>query len=241
VKAIVLRIDSPGGVGSASDAIWREVLQARRHKPVVASMSDAAASGGYYVAMGADTIVAEPATLTGSIGVYGGKLSVRGLYGKLGIGYEELQRGRHAGLFSSYRPWSEEERERIRAILGAFYGQFVEKAAQGRKRKPEEIEAVAQGRVWSGASAAEKGLVDRLGGLAEAIDVARERAGIPKKAAVVLMQLPERKGLFEAIMERNAPAVRMPLPDDLIAVARWAYSEQAAGAMARLPFNLAVE
>jgi protease-4 len=208
-------------------------------------MSDAAASGGYYVAMGADAIVAEPATLTGSIGVYGGKLSVRGLYGKLGISYEELQRGRHAGLFSAYRPWSAEERQRIRAILGGFYDQFVEKAAQGRKRKAEQIEAVAQGRVWTGAAAAGNGLVDRLGGLAEAIEVARERAGVPKQAALVLLQLPERKGLLETLMERNSPAVRLALPlalpEDLRAVAGWAYSEQATGAMTRLPFALVVE
>jgi protease-4 len=242
VKAIVLRVDSPGGAGSAADAIWHAVGEAKEEKPVVTSMGDAAASGGYYVAMGTDAIVAQPATLTGSIGVYGGKLSVQGLYDKLGITREELRRGRHAAFFSTYHPWSEGERQRIRAVLRAFYDQFVEKVAKGRGRTPGEIETVAQGRVWSGAAALSNGLVDELGGLAKAVAIARERAGVPESATVQLVQLPERKGLFETLMERSSPAVRWGAPgSELLALARWAYTEQGGAVMARLPFQLSVE
>jgi signal peptide peptidase SppA len=142
-----------------SDAVWREVFLARRAKPVVASMGDYAASGGYYLAMGADAIVAEPGTITGSIGVFSGKLSLRGLYAKLGVSQDTVRRGRHATLFSSWDPWTEEERVKVRGLNESFYETFVSKAAEGRKKTVAEIEAVAQGRVWTGAEA-EVRLVD---------------------------------------------------------------------------------
>ena len=138
VRAIILRVDSPGGSGTASDAIWREVQLARRAKPVVASMGDYAASGGFYVAMGADAIVAQPGTITGSIGVFSGKISLRGLYAKLGISQETVSRGRNATLFSSYEPWSDTERAKVREMNLAFYDTFVSKAAEGRKKTPAE-------------------------------------------------------------------------------------------------------
>jgi len=205
VRAIVLRIDSPGGSGGASDAIWREVVLAQREKPVVASMGDMAASGGYYVAMPSAAIVANAGTLTGSIGVFGGKLSLRGLYDKLGVTKEELQRGRYAGMFSDYRPWNDEERQKMRGLLGDFYGHFVDKAAEGRKRKREEIEEVAQGRVWTGSAALKCGLVDQLGGLQQAMVLAKEKAGIGRDAEVAIERLPERKGFLESLFGRETP------------------------------------
>src|SRR6185295_17037229 len=153
VRAILLRVDSPGGSGTASEVIWREVALARQKKPVVVSMGDLAASGGYYVAMGSDAIVAEPGTITGSIGVFGGKFSLHGLYDKIGISKEILLRGRHADVFSTYQPWSDEERARIRELMESFYRDFVTKVAQGRHKSFDDIHAIAQGRVWTGAEA----------------------------------------------------------------------------------------
>jgi protease-4 len=241
VRAIVLRVDSPGGSGTASDAVWREVGLARRTKPVVASMGDYAASGGYYVAMGADAIVAEPGTITGSIGVFSGKMSLRGLYEKLGISQETVQRGRNASLFSSWSPWSDEEREKVRGMNVAFYQTFVAKAAEGRKRKPAEIEAVAQGRVWTGAQALEAGLVDSLGGLDAAVRVARERARIPKGQEVQILVLPRKKGLFETIMERqDEDVMARALGPRAASFLRWATALCDRGPIARVPFEVAV-
>jgi len=241
VRAIVLRVDSPGGSGSASEEIWREVVLAQREKPVIASMSDLAASGGYYVAMAAQAIVAEPGTLTGSIGVFGGKLSLRGLYDKIGLTKEELQRGRHAGLFSDYRPWTDEERLAIRQFLWGFYQDFVQKAAKGRGRKPEEIEQIAQGRVWTGAAALSRGLVDRLGGLNDAITLAKEKAGLARDAEVSILRLPEHRGFFEMLFERETPAIfASALPADLRALVRWSRMTQSSPVAARLPYELQV-
>ena len=194
VRAIILRVDSPGGSGTASDAIWREVGVARRKKPVVVSMGDYAASGGYYIAMGADAIVAEPGTITGSIGVFSGKFSLRGLYGKLGVSQETVRRGKNATLFSSWEPWTEEERAKVRGLNVAFYQTFITKAAEGRKKTPPEIDAVAQGRVWTGEEALRAGLVDALGGLDAAVDIARVRARIAKGQDVQIVVLPRGEG-----------------------------------------------
>jgi len=241
VRAIILRVDSPGGSGTASDAIWREVQLARRAKPVVASMGDYAASGGFYVAMGADAIVAEPGTITGSIGVFSGKLSFRGLYAKLGISQETVSRGKNAALFSSYEPWTEAERAKIREMNQAFYETFVGKAAEGRRRTPAQIEAVAQGRVWTGREALDGGLVDALGGLDAAVRVARERARIPAGEDVQLVVLPESKGFFETLMERQEEDVQVrALGREARSLLRWAQALAGRGPIARLPFELAV-
>jgi protease-4 len=241
VRAIILRVDSPGGSGTASDAVWREVQLARRAKPVVASMGDYAASGGFYVAMGADAIVAEPATITGSIGVFSGKLSLRGLYAKLGISQETVSRGANASLFSSYEPWSEAERAKIREMNQAFYDTFVSKAAEGRKKTPAEIEAVAQGRVWTGREALDGGLVDALGGLDAAVRLARERARIPAGQDVRLVVLPEAKGFFETLMERQEEDVQVrALGREAASLLRWGSALSGPGPIARLPFELAV-
>jgi protease-4 len=191
--------------------------------------------------MNADVIVAQPATITGSIGVFSGKFSFRGLYEKIGLSQETVQRGRHAALFSSYEPWTEEERLRVREMNEAFYETFITKAAEGREKTPEEIDAVAQGRVWTGAQALEHDLVDRLGGLGEAVAVARERTGIPAGQEVRLVVLPERKGLLETLFERHEEdiatrAVR-PLSRDLLRIAAVL---SAKGPLARPPFDLKV-
>jgi protease-4 len=241
VRAIVLRVDSPGGSGTASDAVWREVALARRSKPVVVSMGDYAASGGYYIAMNADAIVAEPGTITGSIGVFSGKFSLRGLYAKLGISEAVVQRGRFARLFSSSEPWSEEERARVRTLNRAFYATFVAKAAEGRRRTPEQIEEVAQGRVWTGVEALRAGLVDTLGGLDTAVAVAREKARLPRGQDVNLVVLPEQKGFFELLLERQDDDVSVRLLGPRAAtLLRWAAALGDGGPIARLPFELAV-
>ena len=241
VRAIILRVDSPGGSGTASDAIWREVQLARRAKPVIASMGDYAASGGFYVAMGADAIVAQPGTITGSIGVFSGKLSMRGLYAKLGISQETLSRGRNATLFSSYEPWTETERAKVREMNVAFYDTFVSKAAEGRKKTPAEIEAVAQGRVWTGIEALDGGLVDTLGGLDAAVRLARERARIPAGQDVQLVVLPESKGFFDTLMERQEEDVSVRvLGREAASLVRWGLALSDRGPIARLPFELAV-
>ena len=241
IQAIILRVDSPGGVGMAADAIWREVGRARQHKPVIVSMGDAAASGGYYIAMNGDVILAQPGTVTGSIGVFSGKFSMRGLYEKIGLSHETVRRGRHAALFSSWDPWTEEERAKVRGLNETFYDTFIKKAAEGRERTPEEIEAVAQGRIWTGAQAVENGLVDALGGLATAVDFARERAGIAAKEPVVLVVLPERKGLLDTLLQRQSEDITAQvLGPGGAAVVEWAARLGGHGPLARLPFDLQI-
>ena len=241
IRAVVLRVDSPGGSGTASDVIWREVGLTRHKKPVIVSMGDVAASGGYYVSMGSDAIVAQPGTITGSIGVFGGKFSLQGLYDKFGLTKETLARGQHATLFDEYRPWNEEERAHVHAMMEAFYTRFVSKAAEGRRKSYEEIDAVAQGRVWTGADAAQKGLVDRVGGLEVALALAKERARIPRDQEVRLLVLPERKGLLETLFERQQEGLEAALPRDVRALLRWAVRLRDGEPLARLPFELRVK
>lgn len=176
VKAIVLRVDSPGGDGLASDLIWREVVRARGRKPVVASMGDAAASGGYLVAVGADVIVAQPSTLTGSIGVFALKPDLSGLLAKLSVGREAYARGENAQLASLAKPWTPSERRAVERQIDAFYRLFVDRVAEGRKLPRAEVEPLAGGRVWTGRQAFDRRLVDRLGSLEDALALARERA-----------------------------------------------------------------
>ena len=201
VQAVVFRVDSPGGSALASDLIWREVMLTQREKPVIVSMANFAASGGYYISMAAGTIVAQPGTLTGSIGVYGGKLNMKGLYNKVGVTKEIIPRGQNATLYSDYGKFSETERERIEKMMKTVYEQFVTKAALGRERTFEEIDAVAQGRVWTGMQAKELGLVDEIGGLNTALSIAKEKAGITDEDKYSLIVLPEEKTIFEQVME----------------------------------------
>ena len=203
IKAIVLHVDSPGGSTVASDVIWRELMQVRTGpgaRPLVASMSDLAASGGYYIAMAAPDIVAEPGTLTGSIGIYGGKIVTGGTYDKLGINVEAISIGRHAEMNSPVKPYSEEDRAKVDEQLRAFYDQFVEKVAASRRKTPEEIDAIAQGRVWTGRQAKDLGLVDALGGLDKAVAIAKERAKIPAGEQVDLVVYPPRRSFYDLFM-----------------------------------------
>ena len=199
IEAIVLRIDSPGGSAVASDLIWREVVRAGAEKPVVASMSDLAASGGYYLAMAADVIVAQPGTLTGSIGVVGGKLVLGDMFAKLGIAVEAVSDGRMAEMNSAFTPYSDEARVRVQALIDAFYEEFVAKAAAGRSMTREAVHAVAQGRVWTGRQAREAGLIDELGGLLQAVAIAKERAGIAADQEVTLVPYPRPRSFFEVL------------------------------------------
>jgi len=199
IKAIVLRIDSPGGSAIASDVIWREVMLTRNVKPLVASMSDVAASGGYYIAMPAHVIVAEPATLTGSIGVVMLKFVIDGTLKKLGMNMEGVSKGRYADLYSPVRAFTPEERAKVQEQMQATYDTFVEKAAAGRNTTPERIDAIAQGRVWTGAQGKQIGLVDELGGLERALAVAKQRAKIAPDAEVEIVVYPGRKSFYDIV------------------------------------------
>lgn len=195
VAAIVLRIDSPGGSALASDLIWREAE--RTTKPVVASLSDTAASGGYYIAVAADRIVAAPGTLTGSIGVVGGKIAVGDALEKVGVHTDVVSKGRNAGWLSMYKPFTEHEREAFLATMKDVYRLFTSKVAAGRKLDMERVAKLAEGRVFTGRMAKELGLVDRLGTLDDAIDEAKKLAGIAANEPVERVLLPEPRGLFD--------------------------------------------
>ncbi|MFG2075961.1 protease-4 [Nonomuraea maritima] len=184
VKAVVFRVDSPGGSYVASDTVWREVTLTRRVKPVIVSMGDVAASGGYFIAMAADVIVAQPGTLTGSIGVYGGKPVLSELLEKIGISSEMVAEGANAGMFSTSQSFSPEQWTRVNSWLDRIYDDFVGKVAQSRDLTRERAHELARGRVWTGADAHAGGLVDELGGLEDALDLARKRARLADDAPV---------------------------------------------------------
>ena len=205
LRAIVLRIDSPGGSAAASDAVWRELMVARNDRadrPIIASMSDLAASGGYYIAMPAQVIVAQPATLTGSIGIFGGKIVTGGVYEKLGAHIESTSIGRNAEIDSPVRPFNPEETKKVQEQLQAFYDGFVEKVAASRHTTPEKIDAIAQGRVWTGKQAKQNGLVDALGGLDAAVAIAKERAKLPADQDVELVVYPPPKSFYQLLTEQ---------------------------------------
>lgn len=250
VKAIVLRVNSPGGSGSASDAIWRELALTREKKPVVVSMGDYAASGGYYISMGANRIFAEPGTLTGSIGVFGGKLNMAGLYGQVGVKLHTNKRGAYSDLLSGTSDFDEPGRAKFRSFLGAFYDTFVTKAAEGRDMSKEDLHAVAQGRVWTGSQALERKLVDELGGLDAAVAFAAEEAGVAEGYA--LRRMPERRGFFEQLAEQlgnpdaGDAALRAALPSEsleLLGALRRIerVTEAENGVLMMLPGELSVE
>jgi protease IV len=205
IRAIVLRIDSPGGSSVASDVIWRELMitrDAKPSRPLIVSMSDLAASGGYYIAMPAHAIVAQPGTLTGSIGIFGGKVVVEGTMDKLGVGTATVKSGRNADMNSPFAPFTNEQRAKLMDYMKVFYDGFVEKVAAARHTTPGRIDAVAQGRVWTGRQARQHGLVDALGGLDMAVDLAKQRAGIPADEDVELVVYPPRRSLYETLSEQ---------------------------------------
>jgi len=200
VEAIILRVDSPGGSYVASDSIWREVERAQAEgKPVIASMGNLAASGGYFVSMGADKIVAHPSTITGSIGVLGGKFATRDLWNKMGITFDSVRRGDHADMWSGVDGFDESEWAKLNEWLDRVYEDFTTKAATGRDLPLAELQEVAKGRVWSGIDAKDRRLVDELGGYATAIRLAREAAAIDADASVRLKDFPRHQEPFEAL------------------------------------------
>src|SRR5246500_1252548 len=216
VSAIVLRVDSPGGSVSASETIWREVKKARdRGKPVVASMGAVAASGGYYVAMGADAIVANPGTITGSIGVITGKLIARDLKGRLGVGADAVRTNANADAWSIDAPFTPEQHARVEAEADLCYADFVQRVAEGRMLSTDAVEAVARGRIWTGADALGHGLVDELGGLRAAVRRAKVLAGLDEDAKVNIVGYPG-SSLWDFLRPRpsSLPAAAS-LPDAL--------------------------
>jgi protease-4 len=201
IKAIVLRVDSPGGSGLASDIIWHAVEAANQKKPVVVSMADVAASGGYYISAAASKIIAEPSSITGSIGVVAGKPVMRGLYDWLGVSNEYVLRGKNAGMFRETEKFSDDERAKFEDwIKTTYYQDFVPKVAKGRKKDPQSVDSVGQGRVWTGAQAKDRGLVDDFGGLDKAIEVAKELAKIPKDKGVERVILPYPQTFLQQLL-----------------------------------------
>jgi protease-4 len=199
IDAIVVRIDSPGGSAVASEVIWRELMLTRDVKPLVVSMGDVAASGGYYIAAPAHAIVADPGTLTGSIGVVTGKFVVEGTLEKLGLNTAVVSHGRHAEIYSPFRPFSATERARVEEQLQATYELFLDRVAKGRSQEAQKVDGVAQGRVWTGRQARELGLVDELGGLNDAVRIARDRAKLDAARDVDLVVYPPRRSLVDVL------------------------------------------
>lgn len=213
VSAAVLRIDSPGGDAFASEEIWAAVEELGERMPVVASMSDVAASGGYYIASAADSIVAEPVTITGSIGVVAILFNLRGMWDRLGIDWDSAQTSPAADFPSSTRPLTDEERETFRRLVESSYRVFVDRVAMGRGMTEPAVDQVARGRVWSGAAAEERNLVDRLGGLETAIGIAKRAGGIDPDARVRLHVWPRRPTVLEQLRQAfrvRGPGARLP-------------------------------
>jgi protease IV len=207
VKAVVIRIDSPGGSATASELMSREVFKTRGVKPIICSMSDVAASGGYFLAAGCDHVFAEPMTITGSIGIFYGKFDLSGLLAKLGIASVTVTRGERADMDSLYRPYTDEERVVIRDKLVYLYGRFTGTVARGRKMSEKQVDEVGRGRVWSGRQAQAVGLVDSLGGVADALDHAKRQAGLSERDLVRIIELPRpTRGLLQLLLGSVAQA-----------------------------------
>ncbi len=226
IRGVIVRIDSGGGEATASDEMWREMNLLSKKKPLVISMSDLAASGGYYMAMTGDPIVAYPQTETGSIGVVFGKPNLHGLYEKLGVSKDAIQRGKHADIDSDYTELTSEERQLLRQGIDESYRDFVGKVAAARHLPYDQIEPVAQGRVWLGSRAKDHGLVDELGGLDTAITLVKKKANIPATENVALMVYPPHESIFNILMKKSQT--------DVVAEARDAKLREVFGAV---PFH----
>lgn len=203
VKAIILRVDSPGGSVVASDIIRREVQLAAKAKPLVVSMSDLAASGGYYISMPANKIIAEPGTLTGSIGVYVGKFNIEGFYELLGISSDHLQTSDNASLFWERQAFTPAQRAAVVKMVNQVYADFTRGVAEGRHMKQEDVDKIGRGRVWTGLQGKEKGLVDEIGGLSRAVSVAKALAKMDPQATVQLVHYPREKSFLESLFSSN--------------------------------------
>jgi protease-4 len=229
VKAIVMRVDSPGGSALASDLIWREVEQAKNKfkKPVVVSMGDVAGSGGYYIAMGADKIFAEPGTITGSIGVVGGKLALQGLWEKIGITTTVISRGKNSGALSSTTPFTDSERDAMQKLLNEIYDQFTAKAAQGRKMEQPQLEKLARGRIYSGNRAKEIGLIDEIGTLDDAIAAAKKLAGLNPEDKLEKLNLPKPTSPFEQLFGPLDASAKLNADSQFVQTLREAFPDLA--------------
>lgn len=205
IRGVIVRVDSPGGDAVASDEILEHLKRLSKKKPVVFSMSDVAASGGYYVAMTGDPIVAYPGTITGSIGVIYGKVNLRGLYSKIGVNKEILKRGQFADLDSDFQKLTPEGRARLRETIDFIYAGFLKRVSEGRRKKVDEIEPFAQGRVWSGQRALSHGLIDATGGIDAAVELLRKKAGIKEDEMVRLVVFPSPKSWFDVWFRPSPP------------------------------------
>ena len=221
IKAVVLRIDSPGGSYVASDLMRREIVLTREKKPVIASMGNVAASGGYFIAMQTDHILADRGTITGSIGVLSGKLVTGRFWREVtGINFSGIQIGENADMYSSLEPFDEEGWKRLNTILDTIYADFVGKAAEGRSMSFDQLEPLAHGRVWTGSQALERGLIDEIGGLTRALEIAAERAGFDAGQSYRLLVLPHPPGLMDMLRRRRGLVLASELPASLIDLAQ---------------------
>ena len=245
VKAVVLRISSPGGSALASDVMWREIQLTKKVKPVIASMSDMAASGGYYLAMGCDTIVAHPNTITGSIGVFGIIPNIQGfMNNKLGITIDNVKTGKYSDVPTLTRPMTEFEQEVVQRQINQIYDVFTKKAAEGRSMSQDKLKEYASGRVWSGAEAKERNLVDVFGGLETAIEIAAAKANI--KDDYRITELPARKSFLEELMgdagkQVKETQVKAELGELYPLYNMYKKVEHIQGIQTRMPYNLSVE
>jgi len=257
IKAIVLRIDSPGGSGLASDIIWRAIEAAKAKKPIVVSMSDVAASGGYYIACNANKIVAEPSTITGSIGVVGGKPVLKGFYDWIGVSNEYVMRGKNAGMFRESEKFSDTERAKFQEFLKNTYDDFTSKVAKGRGKEQTYIDSIGQGRVWTGFQGKERGLVDEYGGLDKAIELAKQLANIPADKGIQRVILPQPPTFLQQLMNlddeggdqasieaKQRASMLSALPDDVRQTLRYAQLLDRASkgeAIYLMPFRLRIK
>lgn len=243
IKGVIVRIDSPGGDAIASDDILHEMIELGKAKPTVISMSDYAASGGYYMAVSGDPIVAYPNTLTGSIGVISAKLTLHELYDKLGINKDILSRGRFATMDSDYKPMDAAEESKFREMVDATYRTFVSRVATGRRRTVDQIEPLAQGRVWLGAQAKQNGLVDDLGGLDRAVELIRQKAKLSATEPVALVPYPPRRTLFDILFMRQEESPVLALHAALRQITgedMWIVPALRGGLLALMPYSVRV-
>jgi protease IV len=246
IGAVILRIDSPGGSALASELMAREVFATRTIKPIICSMSNTAASGGYFVAAGCDVIFAEPMTITGSIGIFSGKVDLSGLAKKLGIDIDIYKHGAHSDSETLFRSYTPEERADMLAKLGYMYGRFVGAVAEGRGLSRQAVDAIGRGHVWTGSQAAPIKLVDKFGGLGDAVDEAKRRMGLAADARVDLRELPKRPSsvlgtvgrLLGAHAEPALPLGQLPVIKDLLESIPASLLLEPNTPQARLPFDI---
>nr|MBC8359137.1 signal peptide peptidase SppA [Candidatus Aminicenantes bacterium] len=235
IAAVIFRVDSPGGSAVASDVIWREVFLTQKEKPFIVSMSDMAGSGGYWISMAADKIIAQPQTLTGSIGVIFGKFNIVNLSKKLGITSESIVYGKRSDIFSPLRRFTPEERKAIKKETLWIYDRFLTKVAEGRNMNKDDVDKIGKGRVWTGSRAKELGLVDEIGGLSRAIELAKELAGIPDDRSVKLVVWPRKVSFFSALFGRRQIRTKLDLHSKLEKIVNMLELLENEGSLAIMP------